>query len=157
MNFENLSQTWQNQHKNKPETKAEDIIKMAKQKAGDFKRGQIISISILSLTFLVLVGFYIGVEAYQNFTGSLGLVLMIVMLLARIALEIKSKSQLQNIDSALSFQDFVAKHKRYFKKQTVDSLCIYPSNLPLVFWRIYKYASCFQSASFQWIFSIHSN
>lgn len=117
MNFENLSQTWQNQHKNTPETKAEDIIKMAIQKAGDFKRGQMISISILSLTFLVLVGFYVGVEAYQNFTKSLGLVLMIVMLLVRIALEIKSKFELQNIDSTLSFQDFVANHKNYFKNR----------------------------------------
>jgi hypothetical protein len=117
MNFENLSQTWQNQHNNEPETKAKDLIEKAKQKTSEFKKGQIINISILSISFLVLVGFYIGVEAYQDFTKSLGLVLMIVMLFTRIALEIKSKYQLQNIDSTVDFQDFVARHRDYFKNR----------------------------------------
>jgi hypothetical protein len=42
---------------------------------------------------------------------------MIVMLFTRIALEIKSKYQLQNIDSTVDFQDFVARHKDYFKNR----------------------------------------
>lgn len=117
MNFENLSQTWQNQHNLTSLPKTEAIVAIAKQKMSNFKKEQLISIGILSLTFLILVVFYFSVGAHQNISKSLGLVLMIFMLFSRIALEIKSKIQLHKIDNTLNFKDFVIKHKRYFQNR----------------------------------------
>jgi len=117
MNFENLSQTWQNQHNLTSLPKTEAVVATAKQKMSNFKKEQLISISVLSLTFLILVVFYFSIGAHQNISKSLGLVLMIFMLFTRIALEIRSKIQLHKMDSTLNFKDFVSKHKRYFQNR----------------------------------------
>lgn len=117
MNFKNINQTWQNQQPNVSFYEASEIIQIAIQKSTHFKRGQTINITILSLTFLILLSFYIWVEAYQDFKKSVGLLVMIIMLLARIALEIRSKFQLQHIDSTLHFLDFVARHKKYLNNR----------------------------------------
>ena len=117
MNFETLSQTWQNQHNLTSLPKTEAIIATAKQKTSNFKKEQLISIGVLSLTFLILSIFYFSVGAHHNFSKSIGLVLMILMLFSRIALEIKSKIQLHQIDNTLDFKNFVNKHKRYFQNR----------------------------------------
>jgi hypothetical protein len=117
MNFEELSQNWQTQDNVEDYISADQIKSQAQNLTQHFKLKKLWTIGILSLTFIILISFFISVGAYNNWTESLGLILMIGMLLIRVILELISKQQLQQIDQALNFQSYIEKHKRYFKNR----------------------------------------
>lgn len=118
MNFEDISQNWQNQNiHNTNLPKAEQLIHKAKSQTKALQRKKWWTIVILSLTFLVLVFFFFSVGAHHNWSESLGLSLMILMLLLRIAIEVISKHHLQRIDQSLDFETYVVKLKQYFKNR----------------------------------------
>ncbi len=117
MNFEQISQNWQNQEHKSESNSAEYIMDIAKKQNQELKHKKLWTIGILCLTSIILITFFIYVGAYNNWTESFGLSLMIAMLLLRIIIEFLSKQHLQRIDKTLDFQTYVYKYKRYFKKR----------------------------------------
>lgn len=117
MNFEKLSQNWQNQDNSKQHMSAKDIISKAQSQTQTLKLKKWWTIGILGFTCLILVFFFINIGAYKNWNESLGLSLMIVMLLLRVAIEWVSKQHLQDIDQTLDFQTYVEKHQTYYKNR----------------------------------------
>ncbi len=117
MNFENISQNWQNQHIQKTETTSNDIIRKAQLQTQKLKQKKWWTIGILGFTTAVLIGFFMSVGAYKHMMESLGLSLMIIMLLLRIILELMSKKRLQKIDLTLGFESYVTQLKSYFKNR----------------------------------------
>lgn len=117
MNFEQLSQNWQNQDHIKDHNSVDQIKSQAQKHTRQLKRKKLWTIGILSLTIITLITFFLSVGAYKNWTESLGLSLMIGMLLIRFIIELISKNQLQRIDQTLDFISYVEKHKQYFKNR----------------------------------------
>jgi hypothetical protein len=117
MNFENISQNWQDQHIQKTEISSDDIIRKAQLQTQKLKQKKWWTIGILGFTTAILLGFFVSVGAYKNMIESLGLSLMTIMLLLRIVLELMSKSRLQKIDRTLDFESYVSRLKNYFKNR----------------------------------------
>ncbi len=117
MNFENISQNWQNQPIQKTETSSDDIIKKAQFQTQKLKQKKWWTMSILGFSTAVLIGFFLSVGAYKHMMESLGLSLMIIMLLLRIILELMSKNRLQKLDQTLNFQSYVSQLQTYFKNR----------------------------------------
>ena len=118
MNFENISQNWQNQHIQKTETTSDDIIRKAQLQTQKLKHKKWWTIGILGFTILVLGVFYFSVGAHHNWRENIGLSLMIFMLLLRIIIELLSKEHLRQIDQSLDFQTYVDKLQQYYKRRT---------------------------------------
>ena len=93
-NFENIRSQWEN--RDLPSSPPSGP-KMAISKANHLKRGQVISQLVLSLTVLILTGFFFYVSAYSSGIVSLGLGLMIGSLVVRIAVEFISHVKLKKL------------------------------------------------------------
>jgi nitrate/nitrite transporter NarK len=117
MNFEHISQNWQNQHIQETKTTSDDIIRKAQLQTQKLKQKKWWTIGILGFTTAILLSFFVSVGAYKNMKESIGLSLMIIMLLLRIILELLSKNRLQKIDHTLDFQSYVSQLKTYFKNR----------------------------------------
>jgi nitrate/nitrite transporter NarK len=117
MNFNELSQNWQNQDTQSTPTTSNDIIRKAQLQTQKLKQKKWWTIGILGLTTAILISFFVSVGAYKNMMESLGLSLMIIMLLLRVILELMSKNRLQKIDRTLDFQSYVSRLKTYFKNR----------------------------------------
>ena len=97
-NFENIRSQWEN--RDLPPFPPSGP-KMAISKANHLKREQVISQLILSLTVLILTGFFFYVSAYSSGIVSLGLGMMIGSLLVRIAVEFISQVKLKKLSVML--------------------------------------------------------
>lgn len=103
-NFENIRSQWEN--RDLPPS-PHSGPQMTINKATQLKRGQVIGQLVLSLTVLILTGFFFYVSAYSSGIVSLGLGLMIGSLVIRIAVEYISQLKLKK----LSVMQKVTKYK----------------------------------------------
>ena len=106
-----LSQIWKSQKKEVALDESENIIKKARKQ----RNGQFITLTVLSITVIILVAYFIryAVSTWNNF--SLGLLLMISSLIFRIILEYatiyRKQSQLIVLDNR-SFQKYLKRYSR---------------------------------------------
>lgn len=106
-----LNDIWNSQMNDSISSDSASIIKKAEKQ----RKGQLLSILIISTTAIILIAYtaYYALGQWNNFT--LGLVLMISSLIFRIVLEFlslyKKENRLISLDS-LSFQQYLKKHYR---------------------------------------------
>lgn len=109
--FENLKSQWENQPA--PGIPCNGIEQIS-GKMKTLRRKQWFTTAILSLTVLVLLGFFFYIAAYKVPVVTLGLLLMISSLTVRIALEIFSLKTLENLDFSANTSKFKAKIIGYY-------------------------------------------
>lgn len=115
MKNDKLNNIWDSQDNDLSLKTPEAIIKKAKTE----RKGQFLSITIMTLTVIILISFtiYTTINQWNDFT--LGLILMISSLVFRILLEFLSlfrkESQLISLDNK-SYRSYLKKHYRYRQK-----------------------------------------
>ncbi|HZK08626.1 MAG TPA: hypothetical protein VFC92_10545 [Bacteroidales bacterium] len=110
-NFYNIKQEWASREFSEPEKSYKSII----EKTRKIQTRQIISQVVLSVTAIILIGFFFYVSAYTNSRATLGLLLMIGSLLLRIIIEIKYKLDDKKIDFSQSAKVLHQKLVHYHK------------------------------------------
>ncbi|MBZ9651899.1 hypothetical protein [Psychroflexus montanilacus] len=117
MTFQELEHLWQDQTPVKASLSAKDIQTKANLSLIRMKRKQNFTLGILGSTSLIIILFYIWVEAYKDLWQGLGLLVMIVMLFSRIGIELYQKNRLRTIDPTTDFKNYLLTHKAYFKSR----------------------------------------
>ena len=113
--FEELRSEWAGQSPSKiPEDGIRRIMEKIKSIKGD-QRGTYI---ILSVTCIILVGFFFYISAYQYQTVMIGLLLMIVALVVRIVLELISINTINRLDASEDATNFKARLIHYYKNRS---------------------------------------
>lgn len=112
--FEDLKSDWNNQPEhNTPEDGIELIVK----KMTAIKRKQGITNIVLSITILILAGFFFYIEAHKNTTVSMALLLMISSLVVRILVEYYSINRLKKMDVTKNSSVFNENMVTYYKRR----------------------------------------
>lgn len=117
MTFQDLEQIWQEQSPVKNSVSSEHLIAKANSSLKRMHKKQQYSIGILAITCLILIFFYLSIEAYKSLWTGFGLLVMIGCLILRIAMEIYQNNQLRQMDASSDFQTYLKKHKTYFQRR----------------------------------------
>lgn len=125
-NFENIRSQWGN--RDLPPS-PESGPQMAISKAEHLKRKQLIGQIVLSLTVIILIGFFFYVSAYNSGIVSLGLGMMIGSLVVRIIVEYISQARLRK----LSVMQEVDKYKKALISYYTSRKWIHYLLTPVVF------------------------
>ena len=120
--FKDLKSQWENQPEHHiPKDGSELIV----QKMNTIKRKQGITNNVLFVTILILVGFFLYIEAYKNTTVTLALLLMMGSLLVRIFVEYLSIQKLKAIDvtknSSVFNEDMIVYYKRRIRTHYITT------------------------------------
>ncbi len=114
--FDNLKNQWGNQ--SSPETPI-DGAKQIANKMKTLRTRQWTTIAIISITVLVLIGFFFYISAYMVPIVTIGLLLMIIPLIFRVGLEGFSIKTLENIDVSIDTSHFRDRIVQYYKSRMV--------------------------------------
>ncbi len=112
--FEDIKSQWNSQ---KEPVLPEDGFKTILAKTNSIKQKQWWTNIILSLTILILVGFFFYISAFKNLTVSLALGLMIGALIIRVGLELFSISWLNTLNISESATTFKTTIIGYYKRR----------------------------------------
>jgi hypothetical protein len=104
--FEELQATWNEQKDSNTKPAAADIIKKAAAHTKKIRRNHFWTRIILSVTSVILIFYYIWIDAYKNTVFSLGLGIMITMLIFRIVLEWISIEKLKSLKTDVSLIEY---------------------------------------------------
>lgn len=112
--FEDLKTQWEGQSPSEiPEDGVQKIIEKMKGIKGKQRSTNI----ILALTAMVLVGFFFYISAYQFQTVMIGLLLMIVTLIVRIAIELASINTINKMDASKDATNFKTRLVKYYNNR----------------------------------------
>lgn len=112
--FEDLQNVWNQQSEPNTTQSASDYVKKAEQHQNEIRRNHVWTITIISLTFLILVGYFVWIGIYQFNTFSLGLGIMMLMLLLRITLEVVSIRKFKNIKPDSDLLTYAAQLQQFY-------------------------------------------
>lgn len=112
--FNKIQNTWNLQTDAKTHTSSQEIIAKAEKHTKTLKQNHYWTVGIISATLLILLYYFFWINAHQWNALTLGLSIMIVMLLTRIALEIHSVKKLHSIKPDLSVLDYTDKVKSFY-------------------------------------------
>ena len=104
--FEELQNIWDQQTASESQPTATEIIKKAESQTKKIKRNHLWTRVILSFTSIILISYYIWAGAYRHTQFSIGLCIMIVMLVSRVALEWISVKKLANLNTDLTLIEY---------------------------------------------------
>lgn len=120
--FKDLKDEWKKRELSKPDHSHKTIIaKMRK-----LKTQQTIGQIVLSVTAIILIGFFFYVSAYTDSRASLGLLLMIGSLLLRIIIEIFYKLNSKKFDFSQSAKELHQKLVNYHKIRSLVNYILTP-------------------------------
>lgn len=121
--FEDLKEQWADQPKPEvPNDGAKKII----EKIISIRRKQRIMNVVLSITAIVLIGFFFYISAYKFQTVTIGLLLMIGGLILRIGIEYSSIRGLKRMNASTDTQNFKQQMIRYYKGRTKVHFIVTP-------------------------------
>lgn len=112
--FNKIQNIWNLQTDAKTHTSSLEIIAKAEKHTKTLKQNHYWTVGIISATLLILLYYFFWINAHQWNALTLGLSIMIVMLLTRIALEIHSVKKLHSIKPDLSVLDYTDKVKSFY-------------------------------------------
>lgn len=113
--FEDLQSIWNQQTESNSNPTVTDIIKQAEAHTKKIKRNHFWTTAILSLTSILLISYYIGVDAYKHTQFSIGLSIMIVMLLLRVIFEWISVKKFKNIKTDVSLIEYSKRTRLFYQ------------------------------------------
>lgn len=112
--FEDLKSQWRNQSSSKI---PEDGVQKIMDKMRTMKSNQRSTNIILTLTVMVLIGFFFYISAYQFQTVMIGLMLMIVALIVRIVIELASINTINKMDTSKDATKFKTRLVKYYNNR----------------------------------------
>lgn len=121
--FEDLKEQWADQPK--PQV-PDDGVKKIIEKITSIRKKQRITNVVLSITALVLIGFFFYISAYKFQTVTLGLLLMIGGLILRIGIEYSSIRNLKRMNVSTDAQSFKERMIQYYRGRTKVHFIVTP-------------------------------
>ncbi|MGX7668546.1 hypothetical protein [Flavobacterium pedocola] len=112
--FEDLQNVWNQQSNPSTDQSASDYVKKAEQHQNEIRSNHVWTIGIISITFLILVGYFVWIGIYRFNAFSLGLGIMMLMLLTRIALEVVSIRKFRNIKPDSTLLTYAAQLQQFY-------------------------------------------
>lgn len=112
--FDELQTIWNRQPNVMGNTSATELLKKGEAHLKKVRAGHWGTIAIISVLIIVLIGYFIGMKAYQLNGLSIGLTLMIMVMIARVVLEWISANRFGSIKSDNSLAEFSAKMQQYY-------------------------------------------
>jgi len=145
MEFKDLQNTWQ-QQSGQPTTPPD--FTPAQQKLQKLRKGQRITQLVLSVTGIVLIGFFFYIAAYK-FSGTLlGMSLLIGVVVVRVFIEIRSQQTLRKINVLLSLEEFKTQLISYYQKRKILAfrtipilITLYNIGVIIMMYYFYQYLS----------------
>ncbi len=113
-NFEELENVWKGQSVTSPTEKEFELLRKG---IVAIEKKQNSTNIILTITTVILIAFVLYVSGYTNATFLIGISLMVVSLIVRIAIEIMSRSRLRKIGVLKHFLDFKEEITAYYKNR----------------------------------------
>ena len=145
MTFQDLEQTWQEQAPAKHPLSSEEVATKAKASLRQMRTKQTYTLIILGVTCLILAGFYIYIEAYNDLWSGLGILVMLLSLVLRMGLEVYHNQKLKNIDPTQDQQTFLQQHQSYFKQRQWVHFGFTPLVYLLYFWGFWQMLPAFKA------------
>jgi hypothetical protein len=124
--FDDLQSIWNQQTETKSIPSRESIILKAEKQIKKVKQNHYWTIGIISLTTLVLIFYYWWISAYRINALNLGLTIMILMLVFRIVLELKSIQKFQKIPKNISLLEYSKQTQSFYRWRKKIHLVITP-------------------------------
>lgn len=112
--FEELQNVWNQQTESITNHSASDYLKKAEEHQNEIRKNHIWTIRIIVFTFLILLSYFVWVGAHKLNKFSFGLGIMMLMLLARIALEVISISKFRNIKPDNTLLSYAVQLKKFY-------------------------------------------
>lgn len=125
-NFNELQKSWNQQPDPKVPLAGQKLIDKASKKMQIMKLSYLGNLGTLSLTILILVGYWLWALQFENARVNLGLGVMVFTLSARIALEVMSIVRLGSIQPFLPKNTFQDKLKKYYQLRKTTHLIATP-------------------------------
>lgn len=113
--FNNIQDLWNHQKGSASNTTASDIIAKSEKHKKNIKRNHIFTITIISMTAAILIGYLSWVDFFEWHLFTIGLILMIVMLLIRILIEMMSSNKFRKLNPKLSLSDYSQGMIRFYQ------------------------------------------
>lgn len=124
--FEELQSLWNQQSDATPKLNSNEIRAKSNDNIRKIKRGHFWTIGILTMLIFVLGYFYLWIFNDKIANQIKGLQLMIVVIIARIILEIISIFQFSRIDFTNSFKNYTEQLTAFYKFRKVTHFIITP-------------------------------
>jgi len=124
--FNDIQSLWTNQIDASPLQDSAAFIKVANQKIKTIKRNHVWTIVILSATIAILLYYYLWLFTPAISNQIIGLQLMIVLLIARVILEIISIIQFHKIDFTTDFNKYTQQLIYFYKFRKVTHFILTP-------------------------------
>ena len=113
--FDEIQSIWDQQTESKSSPSVDNIILKAEKQIKKVKQNHYWTIGIISLTTLVLLYYYWWISAYSVNELNLGLTTMILMLVFRIVLELKSIKKFQKIPRSNSLLEYSKQTQSFYQ------------------------------------------
>lgn len=112
--FDELQTIWNRQPNVIGNTSATELMKRGETHLKKVRAGHWGTIAIISVLIIVLIGYFVGMNAYQVNGLAIGLTLMILVMIARVVLEWMSANRFGSIKPDNSLAEFSAKMQGYY-------------------------------------------
>jgi len=112
--FDELQTIWKGQPNVIGGPSATELMKKGEAHLKKVRAGHWGTIAIISVLIIVLIGYFIGMKAYQLNGLSIGLTLMIIVMIARVVLEWMSAIRFGSIRPDNSLAEFSVKMQKYY-------------------------------------------
>lgn len=112
--FDELQNLWTRQPDASSKTSASALMKKGEAHLKKVRAGHWGTIVIISALIVVLIGYFIRMKAYQLNGLSTGLTLMILVMIARVTLEVMSANRFGSIKPDNSLAEFSTKMQGYY-------------------------------------------
>jgi hypothetical protein len=123
MEFKNIKSEWENQPLKEAPKRG---LEMVKKKVNAIKNKQKITNIVLTITVLVIAGFFMYISAYKEPKVRFSLLLMMGAVVIRIVIEIYSRKKLRKLSVVSNLQRFKKNLTSYYKKRKVVHYIITP-------------------------------
>tara|TARA_R110000868_G_scaffold99858_3_gene274673 strand:+ start:1612 stop:2166 length:555 start_codon:yes stop_codon:yes gene_type:complete len=112
--FDEIQSQWNSQKRQVPAENGHELII---RKVNTIKKKQTLTNVILVITVIVLIFFFIYISAYNDLLVTFSLLLMIISLATRVALEMRSIKMLNNLNVSTTVENFKIRMINYYKKR----------------------------------------
>jgi hypothetical protein len=124
--FDDIQNIWNQQSETKSSPSVDSLIVKAEKQIKKIKHNHQWTIGIISFTTMILIYYYIWIEAYRLNALNIGLTIMILMLLFRIILEWISAVKFQKIPRSLSLLEYSKQTQSFYQWRKKVHLLLTP-------------------------------
>lgn len=125
-NFDTIQNLWNEQKNTEKIISSKEIMQKAEKSTLAVRKGHVWSIGVLSVTFSILIGYFIWIGIYEFSLFTFGLGLMGGLLLIRIGIEVFNSKKFKKIKPDNSLKEYSDEMIRFYKQRKIIHYIITP-------------------------------